>query len=391
MAGKKSVIETGVDKLVKLIAERKKISVKDAAKELGVSVSSIEEWADFLEEEGIILIQAHFATVYLVEKSISKKDVIEKVKAVREEKDAFVRRVESSINSLQRDSEEIKLVDSEFRKIRSMLEEKFSRLGKKLDMLEDFRKSHQEIGQRCKQLEKSYDDKLDQLESRLKNQEKAYHDALADAEKELARIKDEREKVAQMKVAEEDLHSKVVQINTMIDHVRKEIEKENEQLDIDEKRLKKSEELANSIKKEIESTSKELEGVSKQFVVSRKELEGMEKTFLKDIESLKKGDLENIGSYRESVQLTNKLKRFFAQANNVEDLIKKAEKEETDLREHFMKLGKKVQAFSAVTSAPEVKEEMASLRDELLEIESRKNLLTEQLKKLRSFVRSAMT
>jgi chromosome segregation ATPase len=391
MAGKKSVIETGVDKLVKLIAERTKISVKDAAKELGVSVSSIEEWADFLEEEGIISIQAHFATVYLVEKSISKKDVIEKVKAVREEKDAFVRRVESSINALQRDGEEIKLVDSEFRQIRSMLEEKFSKLGKKLDMLEDFRKSHQEMGQRCEQLEKSYDDKLNQLEFRLKKQEKAYHDTLADVEKELIQIKDERGKVTQMKVAEEDLHSKVVQINTMIEHVRKEIEKENEQLDIDEKRLNKSEELANSIKKEIESTSKELEAVSKQFVVSRRELEGMEKMFLKDVDSLKKGEFEKIGSYRESMQLTDKLKRFFAQANNVEDLIKKAEKEETELKEHFMKLGKKVQAFSAVTSAPEIKEEMASLHDELVEIESRKRLLGEQLKKLRSFVRSAMT
>lgn len=391
MAGKKSVIETGVDKLVKLIAERKKVSVKEAAKELGVSVASIEEWADFLEEEGIISIQAHFAKVYLVEKKISKKDVAAKVKAVRDEKDSFARRVDSSINALQRDHEEIKLIDSEFKKVKSMLEDKFSKLGRKLDMLEDFRKSHREIGQKCDDLEKNYDEKLNQLESRLKKQEKAYHDTLGDVEDEIKKIREEREKVTEMKVTEEDLKSKVDKINGMIDNVRREIEKENEQLEIDEKRLRESEEIAKKIKAELEGTSKELEEASKQFAASRKELEDMEKSFISDVENLKKGDFEKIGPYKESRQLADKLKHFFEQSKQIEEMIQKAEKEDSELREHFNRLGKKVQAFSAVTSVPEIKEEMSSLKDELLEIESRKKVLGEQLKKLRGFVRSAMT
>ena len=45
------VIETGVDKLVKLVKERGRIAMSDATKELGVNTAVIQEWVDFLEEE----------------------------------------------------------------------------------------------------------------------------------------------------------------------------------------------------------------------------------------------------------------------------------------------------------------------------------------------------
>ena len=55
MALAKSIIETGVDKLVNLVNTSGRISSLDAAKELGVSSAVIMEWADFLEEEGLFL------------------------------------------------------------------------------------------------------------------------------------------------------------------------------------------------------------------------------------------------------------------------------------------------------------------------------------------------
>ena len=54
-------IQTGVDRLVALIKEKEKISIDEAAKTLGVSKINIQEWADFLEEEGIIEIKYGFA------------------------------------------------------------------------------------------------------------------------------------------------------------------------------------------------------------------------------------------------------------------------------------------------------------------------------------------
>lgn len=390
MVGKKSVIETGVDKLVKLVSQSKKVSVKDAAKELGVSTSSIEEWADFLEEEGIIDIESQFATVYLIEKKISKKDIAEKVKAVRDEKEQFMRRVESSMNAIERDSEEIKLIDSEFRKIKNLLETNFSKLGKKLESLEDFRKSHHDIESKKKELEDTYESKVKTVEDQLKKEHKEYEDVIKSIEDELAKIKAEREKMESLKVSEKDLHAKVHQINSTIEQVKKEIDKENEQLAADEQRLKKFEEVAKKIKENVLASSKELDDVTKQVKDARKELVKMEDDFLKDIESLEKGDLKKIGPYKETQEVMERFKRFFAQTKEIDSLIQKAEKEEAAVREHFQNLAKKVTAFSVVASVPDVKSQMSALHAELSEIESKKSALAAQLKKLRGVVRGVL-
>lgn len=388
MAGQKSVIETGVDKLVTLVNDREKISVKDAAKELGVSVASIEEWADFLEEEGIISVQTHLATVYLVRKQISKKELAEKVAAVRDEKEEFLRGVESSINAIQRDHEEIKLVDTEFRKIKGLIEKNFDELSEKLKKLEDFRKTHSDIEDRRRALESEYQKKIDGLEGNLKKDEKEYKRVIESIEQEIAEMKKERAHIEHMKASEKVLQDKISDINKMIAGVQKEIQKENEQLEVDEERLKKAEDHAKKIRDDIESNSTEIDDITKKMHASRKEVEELEKDFLKDVALLGKGDIEKLGVYKEGKMLLQKFHHFFSQTKEVEDLIRKAEREEEELNVHFMKLEKKAQAFSVLTSVSDIKKQIVALRSELKDIESKKKVLSAKLKKLRSLMRS---
>ena len=75
-----SIIETGVDKLVNLIKERGRVALQDAAKELGVSTTVIQEWVDFLEEEGIISVEYKLTKPYLVDRKLTKKEVEAKAK-----------------------------------------------------------------------------------------------------------------------------------------------------------------------------------------------------------------------------------------------------------------------------------------------------------------------
>jgi ribosomal protein L18 len=59
-------LTTGVDALVDLVNERRTISFQDAAKRLRVPVSTVEAWAQFLEEEGLLSIKYSFTTPYIV-------------------------------------------------------------------------------------------------------------------------------------------------------------------------------------------------------------------------------------------------------------------------------------------------------------------------------------
>ena len=53
---RETFIKRGVDLLVELLKKRKKIYIKEAARELGVSVAVVEEWAYYLEEQEILSI-----------------------------------------------------------------------------------------------------------------------------------------------------------------------------------------------------------------------------------------------------------------------------------------------------------------------------------------------
>jgi hypothetical protein len=66
MADLKETVQTDVDALVNLVKKRKEISFEDASIELSLPFSTIESWANFLEEEDELSINYKFTTPYLV-------------------------------------------------------------------------------------------------------------------------------------------------------------------------------------------------------------------------------------------------------------------------------------------------------------------------------------
>jgi len=66
-------ITTAVDSLVKLVNNKGRISLDSASKELGLPENILNEWATFLDKEGIIHIEYKFTTPFLMSKSSGEK------------------------------------------------------------------------------------------------------------------------------------------------------------------------------------------------------------------------------------------------------------------------------------------------------------------------------
>ncbi|GIU69868.1 MAG: secretion protein [Candidatus Woesearchaeota archaeon] len=60
-------LETGVDKLLKLVKEKKRIASYQAIKLLNTTPELMREWVDFLEDEGLIKVEYQFSVQYLVD------------------------------------------------------------------------------------------------------------------------------------------------------------------------------------------------------------------------------------------------------------------------------------------------------------------------------------
>ena len=60
-----NMVETEIDSLLKLLKRRGPTDMKTLAKTLKTSVSVVENWANFLMEEGIVTIEYKFTTPYV--------------------------------------------------------------------------------------------------------------------------------------------------------------------------------------------------------------------------------------------------------------------------------------------------------------------------------------
>ncbi len=59
------VVTTGVDQLIGLLEKQEKLSLLDAAAMLKVSVDTLQNWVDFLVEEGVLGIEYKFTKPYI--------------------------------------------------------------------------------------------------------------------------------------------------------------------------------------------------------------------------------------------------------------------------------------------------------------------------------------
>jgi predicted ArsR family transcriptional regulator len=74
-------LTTGVDKLIELVREKKRISVPDAAKAMGISMDTVQSWVDFLVEEHLLGIEYKFTTPYIYIHSEKRVQKIESEEA----------------------------------------------------------------------------------------------------------------------------------------------------------------------------------------------------------------------------------------------------------------------------------------------------------------------
>ncbi len=96
-------VTTGVDALLQLLKERKKISLSEAAKELQLKESAIKLWVDFLVEEKIVGIEYKFTKAYLyLNETEEEKEDDKKPENFQILKDEFKKRAhESNIDEAQ--------------------------------------------------------------------------------------------------------------------------------------------------------------------------------------------------------------------------------------------------------------------------------------------------
>lgn len=131
------LITTGVDALVRLVKQKKRIELSDAAAILNISEESIEEWAGILEEQGILRIDYRLTKIYLSWISPTAAEIEEEEQKFRQSRVDLKDEIGSVRSSVEKERQGLDELGRSFAQLYLKLSPKLEDLEKKIGAIQN--------------------------------------------------------------------------------------------------------------------------------------------------------------------------------------------------------------------------------------------------------------
>ena len=384
MPRENSVIETGVDKLVEIIRAKKRVSIQDAAKSLGVGPIVVEEWADFLEEEGIISIEYKFATPYLVERKATKEEVEKKEKDFHSKREGFIRKAEVTLAVLDREGEDFQKFRNSFEKLKKDLGTDLSHVESELQQLEKYEALKNNIDKQIIDQEKEFRAKLDSYEAEIKREEEKYQNIIEEVDKEEEKLDKERLENLSLREKEMQLKKRLSEFEDNIAKINEAIEKENTVIDDSENRIKNLRSIATTIKRDFDTKKTKGDELTKESNSHKERISELQQEILNKIEKNRAKISREIEDGKTS---TEKFREFFDKKVSIEKLIKDMDQQKDELERDLIELIKKAKSSHLSSNSASLKNHIKELEKAFENIKKKKARFEEEALKLSSVLK----
>lgn len=373
-----SVIETGVDKLVNLINAKGKIASYDAARDLGVSSIVIMEWADFLEEEGIINIEYKFTKPFLVARKLGKKDMQEKAKEFSGKKDVFVRKAEVSVIFLDKEAEKLKKIKDEFDKIKKELGFDIGSIKGELEELEKYEQLKINLDKQIESQKTNAMDKIEEMTRQVSREKKKYQYILSEIKKEEHDLDDEKNEAHSLEESERIIKSRLNSLKVIIGQVEARVNQEEENVQISERHIQKLDIMAKTMRIRVEKEKGAIEPLIAESKEQAKKIKELQDKVIKKITEKEK-------KLKGAKKASKKIKALFKKKMGVMSLIEKMNKDRNALQKELIALIKKAKSFELSSKSANIGDQITNIEKKFKEVDTKKKLFEKELKQLSSF------
>ncbi|NIA03730.1 MAG: hypothetical protein GWP09_00075 [Nitrospiraceae bacterium] len=371
----KELIETGVDKLVELIKKKKKITIKEAAKEISVSEDVIKEWAEFLEEEGIIEIKYNLVSSYLVAKELSEREIQQKKKQLNDDKQIFSREGDSLLNQIENDSKDIEMIKEEFQKLKEEIELDSDEMKEKLNELDKFNDSKRHLQSLLNQEKQKYEQEKEESHKKLMLELKRYNELIKELENEKNIILKEKETEKKVEQSGEDIKNKINLFENTLEKLKEEAKKHKIVVESNESIIDKISDKIKQLKSEIEDGEKKIVELEGQHQEKEDKLIELEKKFFEKYKKTKESDI-NVN------ELKDRYSRFLNKKSEIELKLDKIETEKEKLEKSLRILITKAAMVNGLQKNNESKQSIEDLKKKFEEIAEKKKKFEEEIRNI---------
>ncbi len=378
------IIQTEVDSLVSLIQGEERISVKDAANKLGVPVSTVSEWASFLEEEGVINIEYKFTTPFLVKKKLSEGQLTNLKSSVREEKDLFDRKSESTLTYLNKLEIEVDTLKEIFSDLDKNFKTKLSDAEKEIKKLRKAEEEKEELDKEVIESKQSFIKKTSDINKQLVKEQSNYNEIynfLYNQSQIEGKVLDiQEDELELIKATDKLLEKKLKELKKQIDQKKKSIvKKKKDMTEETESNLRKLEKKYSKIKDALENDKKLMDNLLKVNKEQEKQIEGLRNEVISKI----KMDDANLDKTLANVkQVPKKLKSLMSKKNKILKILNGISYNEKMLKEKLLDLIKRGSALNVADGSGDIMKELKELEKNLNDITKKKGFFETEIKKI---------
>ena len=382
------LISTGVDSLIKLIEERKRIELGMASKLLGLPTATVEDWAHVLEEEKIIRIEYRLTEVNLVW-------VAPGVEEVKAEKAEFVRKKAALEDELRRLEAVQKKGKDDLHQQAESMEKMYSHFEESFRSLEELSKQIKGVGERRGDVSRQTVDKAEELGKRMKE----IRDSAGLLEKQLLEHKKvfEKEGVGRKVEDLESYRRHVTQLEDRVNDVLRRadeavkrapkagkaeitgLEKDMEKLEGEYRKIRddstsvkelidefrQSAEVLQTVRDLMKNVSESSVSVKGQLEKEYSALEQLKRE-IPGIEKNLKADLELVAQYEDALKVAHDVMAKLPEKDELIRHVGEIESREEELVLEFKKFEKNINAVTGnVLSFGDIVAELTKLREEV--------------------------
>jgi chromosome segregation ATPase len=382
------LISTGVDQLINVVFNKKRVKLEDVANELGISQNVIQEWVKILEDEGLVKMEYSFTTPYLVWAGQDFKEP-ENLKTVKSDRDVLADEVEGFINKI---TGELKGVKENKKKLKSLLDQISTfdtNVSKASTNLNSIKKNVTESSESIKKLIKSVEDESNEFDEKYTNYKEKLSSVSGSFKQDSSKIKD---LIKNYEIHKSKLDGILTSLNSQLENLTERIEELNEMSsDIDDKLNTYRELESNFNDKFIDNFNTDFKKIGKEYKLVK---EGITER-LKEM----KDALKSVESFTKEVDgLEEKLNddvitKRYSEVNNLLEMLTGLEKEEEQINKKMNVLLSQLKSLKIEVSpltnekaakiVRDSKGKIKTIKREYTAVEQKKKELMDLVKKIK--------
>lgn len=382
------LISTGVDQLINVVFNKKRVKLEDVANELGISQNVILEWVKILEDEGLIKVEYSFTTPFLVWAGQDFKEP-ENIKDVKSERNNLMDEVEGLINKV---TGELKSVKENKKKLKTLMDQISTfdvNVSKASTNLSSIRKNVTENSDSIRKLIDSVEEESKEFDSKYTSYKEKLNSVSGSFKDDSSKVKD---LIKNYEIHKSKLDGILLSLNSQLDNLNERINELNEMSSSIDEKVKSYKELESSFNDEfIEDFNTDFNKIGKEYNVIK---EGINERL-----NEMKDALESIESFTSTIdELEGKLNedvitKRYTEVNNLFEMLNGLENDEEQINKKMNTLLSQLKSLKIEVSpltnekaakvVRESKSKIKTTKREYTAVEQKKKELLDLVKKIK--------